>query len=321
MTFQRTHRAQDHRARPLASSRGDHRRRRLRPEPGAAHLGGSVDRTSTSSCAARATITFRELLRALESSRRSRRHPRPVLSTAAGASSAIPIGRSAILARTCGRPIARRACSRATRSSAGRSTSSRRRAAARTTAASARSSRCAAATSTRGRSIASSRTSATRTARGARVDLSRRRQHHAERRAVQGPVPARSSTRALHDIDYIVQGMTSAIASSGDELASLMRAGRLPLRVPRHRERARSGSGVPAREGEERPARRRARRRQRDDARRRPAAPARHARRRRAHRREPGRHAPNRSKRISSSRAGTWTGPTSSIRRRIPGRR
>ena len=53
--------------------------------------------------------------------------------------------------------------------SAGRSTSSRRRAAAPTTAASARSSRCAAATSTPSTSSASSPTSPTRAARGARA--------------------------------------------------------------------------------------------------------------------------------------------------------
>ena len=40
----------------------------------------------------------------------------------------------------------------------------------------------------------------------------------------------------LNDIDYIVQAMTSAIANHGERLAPLMRRGRLPLRVPRHRE-------------------------------------------------------------------------------------
>ena len=51
----------------------------------------------------------------------------------------------------------------------------------------------------------------------------------------------------LNDIDYIVQGMTRAIAAGGDALAALMRARRLPLRVPRHRERRwTSGPGVSA---------------------------------------------------------------------------
>ena len=81
------------------------------------------------------------------------------------------------------------ACSAATRCSAGRSTWSKRRAAARSTAASARSSRCAAATSTRIRSIACWPTSRDARAHGARGDLPRRRQHHARRPPVRGAVP------------------------------------------------------------------------------------------------------------------------------------
>ena len=49
----------------------------------------------------------------------------------------------------------------------------------------------------------------------------------------------------------------------GDELARADARGGIPLRVPRHRERARPGPGVPARDGEERAARRRPNRRQR----------------------------------------------------------
>ena len=40
--------------------------------------------------------------------------------------------------------------------------------------------------------------------------------------------------------------MTSSIADHGETLAPLMRAGRLPLRLPRHREHPRRGPGVPA---------------------------------------------------------------------------
>ena len=114
--------------------------------------------------------TFRELLRALEASRRLRRDPRPVVPGAGGAGSAT---RRRPVVRLASEPIwpartAARACSTATRCSAGQSTSSRPRAAARSTAASARSSRCAAATSTRTRSSACSPTSRTR-ARTARA--------------------------------------------------------------------------------------------------------------------------------------------------------
>ena len=56
----------------------------------------------------------------------------------------------------------------------------------------------------------------------------------------------------LNDIHYIVQAMTSSIANHGDDARAADARGRLPLRVPRHRERARRGPGVPARVGEER---------------------------------------------------------------------
>ena len=110
----------------------------------------------------------------------------------------------------------------ATRSSAGRSTSSRPRAAAPTTAASARSSRCAAATSTRGRSSACWPTSPTRARRGARaifivddnITLNVARFEALCRAIVDA---------GLNDIDYIVQAMTSSIADHGETLAPLMR--------------------------------------------------------------------------------------------------
>ena len=89
-----------------------------------------------------------------------------------------------------------RACSTATRCSAGRSTSSRRRAAAPSTAASARSSRCAAATSTPSASSACSPTSPTR-ARAARAAIFLVDDNITlDVAAVRGAVPARSSTPA-----------------------------------------------------------------------------------------------------------------------------
>ena len=59
----------------------------------------------------------------------------------------------------------------------------------------------------------------------------------------------------LNDIHYIVQAMTSSIASHGDDAGAADAEGRLPLRLPRHRERPRRGPRVPARLGEERAAR------------------------------------------------------------------
>ena len=148
-------RAQGHRARARAPARRAHRRRRLRPEPRARGVRRRRRPASTSSSRGEGDLTFRELVRALEAERERRRHRRPVVS-----------GRATAFVRNPPRPVShlerrgaaartgRRACSTATRCSAGRSTSSRRRAGAPTTAASARSSRCAAATSTRGRSSA-----------------------------------------------------------------------------------------------------------------------------------------------------------------------
>ena len=70
----------------------------------------------------------------------------------------------------------------------------------------------------------------------------------------------------LNDIDYIVQAMTSAIAKHGETLAPLMRASRIPLRVPGHREHPGRRPRVPARERQERRAGARPPRRQRHDA-------------------------------------------------------
>ena len=57
-----------------------------------------------------------------------------------------------------------------------------------------------------------------------------------------------------NDLDYLVQGMTASIASPRRRrLHPLMPPGRIPLRVSRHRERARRGSDVPEGQGEEQP--------------------------------------------------------------------
>ena len=60
-------------------------------------------------------------------------------------------------------------------------------------------------------------------------------------------------SRGLNDIDYIVQGMTAPFATHGATLAPLMQAGGLPLRVPRHRERARRRPRVPEGARQEQP--------------------------------------------------------------------
>ena len=131
------------------------------------------------------------------------------------------------------------------------------------------------------------------------------------------PMRARRGARAIFIVDDNItlnvarfEALCRAIIDAGLQRHPLPRAGddlvdrqprrdagaadaarRLPLRVPRHRERARRGPRVPARVGEERAARGRTPRRQRDAARDRAAARRRHLRRRRHHRRQPRRHA------------------------------
>ena len=56
----------------------------------------------------------------------------------------------------------------------------------------------------------------------------------------------------FQDIDYLVQAMTSSIAARGDDARAADAGGRLPLRVPRHREHPRRGPGVPEGERQER---------------------------------------------------------------------
>ena len=152
-------------------------------------------------------------------------------------------------------------------------------------------------------------------------DLPGRRQHHARTSRASRRCAAAIVDAGLNDIHYIVQAMTSSIASHGDGAGAADAQGGVSLRLPRHRERPRRRSRVPARVGEERAARRRAAGRQRDASRRstrctRPASRSSAAsssaiRTTRA----------RRSRRTWRSRDGTSTGPTSSTRRRIRARR
>ena len=192
-----------------------------------------------------------------------------------------------------------RACWPATRCSDAQSTSSRRRAAARSTAASARSSRCAGATST--------------CFRFDRVHRRHRRRARAAARARSSSSTTTSrstSTRfealcraivdaGLHDIDYLVQAMTSSIAAHGETLAPLMRAAGFRyvfLGIENVLED--DLAFLKAKAKNSRRVGRTAR--QRHDGRDRRPAPARHARRRRAHRRQSRRHARRRSRPTST---------------------
>ena len=169
MTFQRRTARAHHPADPVDPSFGSHRRRRLRSEPrdrrvGRARFGRGLHcprrrRTDLPGARARARRGGRRT--APYRAAHSRRSP--------GCRGATPMAFvhnpdrhvSDLEAHRPARPRGAGA-RRATRSSDGRSTSSRRRAAARSTAASARSSRCAGATSIASRSSACSTTSAMR---------------------------------------------------------------------------------------------------------------------------------------------------------------
>ena len=203
-------------------------------------------------------ITFRELVRALEAGAPLSDSDGSVVPRRRYASAERRLVRSA---RSTGEDgarcrTARRACSAATRSSAARSTSSRPRAAARSTAASARSSRCADATSTRWSIERVLADIADARARGARaifivddnITLNVARFEALCRAIIDA---------GLNDIDYIVQAMTSSIASAGRDAGAADAEGRIPLRVPRHREHPRRRSGVPAGARQERGARER----------------------------------------------------------------
>ena len=99
-------------------------------------------------------------------------------------------------------------------------------------------------------------------AHGARGDLPRRRQHHARRHAVRGAVPGdrrrRVQRHRLHR-----PGDDGAARPARRAARAADEAGRLPLRVPRHREHPRRRSGVPEGAREERAARARPHGRQR----------------------------------------------------------
>ncbi len=151
-------------------------------------------------------------------------------------------------------------------------------------------------------------------------DLHRRRQHHARRPPVRGAVPGDRRCRVVR----------SRLLRAGDDVGdrgarrdarAADAAGGLPLRVPRHRERPVGRPHVPQGAREERAARGRPDDRQRVHRGDRASASSRHVRRRRPHRRQPGRHARMRSRRTSRSPGNTWTGPTSSTRRRTRARR
>ena len=123
------------------------------------------------------------------------------------------------------------------------------------------------------------------------------------------------------DTDFIVQAMTSPIAEHGATLAPLMRRAGFRYVFLGIENIARIGSRVPQGAGEEHRAPARAVGRQRDDRGHRSSPSKRHVRRRRPDRRQPRRHAASRSTPTCSSRGNTSTGRTSSIRRRIRGRR
>ena len=125
--------------------------------------------------------------------------------------------------------------------------------------------------------------------RGARVDLLRRRQHHDRRPAVRSAVPRhRRGGPERHRLHRA--GHDGADCRARRDARAADEAGGLPLRVPRHRERARRGSRVSQGAGEEQPARGGPPQGERDAGRDRRPAPQRPAGRRRADRRQPGRH-------------------------------
>ena len=168
-------------------------------------------------------ITFRELLRSLESGEGSRlrfRDCRITRRMAGIRTRRAPCIRSRAMKSVC--PSATRACSAATPCWGAAWMWWRPRADAPSTAASARSSRCAGATFTLTRSIACWPTFATRRDHGARaifivddnISLNIRRFEALCRAIIDA---------GLNDIDYTVQAMTSPIAMHGETLAPLMR--------------------------------------------------------------------------------------------------
>ena len=158
-------------------------------------------------------------------------------------------------------------------------------------------------------------------ARGARGDFHRRRQHHARTSRGSRGCARRSSTPGFNDIDYIVQGMTSRLPQHGETLAPLMREAGFRYVFLGIENVLDEDLAFLKRAREERAARARADRRERDHRGDRYLHRARHVRRRRPHRRQPGRHARGDRGEPGVRARSTWTGRTSSIRRRIRARR
>ena len=250
MTFQRAHGA-------AASSRciralrpdGAHRRRRLRPEPRARGLRRTRRCGVDFIVRGEGELTFRELLRALERGATLRRHRR-ALSFRDGDgfrhNPARPVSAARGRRRSAAEPRAR-ACSTATRCSAGQVDvveTSRgctfdcsfcsiiemrgRNFHTLPIRARARRHRATRARAARGRSSSSTTTSRS-TSRGSR-------------RCAAAIVDAGLQRHRLHRAgDDVVDRQPRRDAGAADA------AGRLPLRVPRHRERARRGPRVPQR--------------------------------------------------------------------------
>ena len=305
-------RVEDRAADSAAAAGGPDRRRRLRSEPRAGGL-RSVRRRSTSSCAAKASSTFRELLRALEtgadagSDRRpvvpGRRRVRPQPATARSRRSSRP---------NFGCPTAARACSS-------------------------------------GYTLLGRQVDVVETSRGCTYDCSfcsiiemRGRNFHPypiERVLADIADARRRGARAIFlvddnitldvrrfealcqaiidsgfdDVDYIVQAMTSPIAQHGATLAPLMRRAGfryvfLGIENVLEEDLAFLKAGAKNAQRDSGPAGR-----QRDDRRDRASPSPRHVRRRRPDRRQPGRHPRVDRGQPRRSRAATSTGPTSSI--------
>ena len=322
MTFQRAHGAPDHLAHPVARPGVAHRRRRLRSEPGAGRLDRIPTLASTSSSAAKASVTFRELLRALERRDAAVGGRRALVSRDGAASVAIRRGR---LRRS--RTATIKPPNRAARVLSGYTMLGRQVDVVETSRGCTFDCSFCSIIEMRGRNFhrfpiarVHRRHRATPAARGARaiffVDDNITLDVPRFEALCQAIIDA-----GLNDVDYIVQGMTAPIAAHGDDAGAADEAGRLPLRVPRHRERPRRRSRVPEGARQEQPARATAGPAQRDARRDRRPAPPRHARRRRPDRRQSRRHARVDRGEPRRSRAGTSTGRTSSIRRRIRARR
>ena len=236
-------RVEDRAADPGAPSRDAHRRRRLRSEPRARGVRSSV-RTWSFIVRGEGEQTLRELLRALEAARGSTRSPACRIGPRP-ASSTTPIGRSRGSPRSrCGCPTAAPACSS-------------------------------------GYTLLGRPVDVVETSRGCTFDCSfcsiiemRGRNFHTypiERVLADIADARRHGARAIflvddnitldvrrfeslcqaiidsgfNDVDYIVQAMTSPLAAARRDAGAADAPRGIPLRLSRHRERARRRSGVP----------------------------------------------------------------------------